>query len=86
MENGYVVIKNTFSEVVELKTLKEPSNVERRDFKPTTERRRIVPERIARMEKMLEEETKRLAALDEQKDANLSLSSLPKKGQPIAVS
>lgn len=71
--------------LVELKTLKD-LGVERLDFKPTTERRRIVPERIARMEKMLEEEKKRLAASDEQKGANLSLSSLPKKGQPIAVS
>lgn len=47
--------------LVELKTLKE-LGVERLDFKPTTERRRIVPERVARMEKMLEEEKKRLAA------------------------
>lgn len=70
--------------LVELKTLKE-LGVKRFDFKPTTERRRIVPERVARMENMLEEEKKRLAALDNQEDVNLSLSSLPTNGQPIAV-
>ncbi|KAI0652874.1 hypothetical protein C8Q70DRAFT_929079 [Cubamyces menziesii] len=45
--------------LVELKTLRA-LGVERLEFKPTTERRRIVPPRVALQEKMLEEERTRL--------------------------
>lgn len=68
--------------IVERKTLKE-LGVERLDFKPTTERRRIVPARVARQQKMLEDEKKRLAALEAQKNANIITSTTT--AQPIAV-
>lgn len=45
--------------LVEKKTL-VALGLEELDFEPTTERRRIVPERVLRQQKMLEEETKRL--------------------------
>ncbi|KAF7437128.1 hypothetical protein PC9H_003962 [Pleurotus ostreatus] len=47
--------------LVERKTLKA-LGVERLEFKPTTERRRIVPKRVLDQNKMLEEEKRRLAA------------------------
>ncbi|KAL0950803.1 hypothetical protein HGRIS_007568 [Hohenbuehelia grisea] len=46
--------------LVELKTLKA-LGVDRLDFQITTERRRIVPARVSRQDKMLEEEKRRLA-------------------------
>ncbi|KAH9920464.1 uncharacterized protein B0H18DRAFT_593712 [Fomitopsis serialis] len=48
--------------LVELKTLRA-LGVDRLDFKPTTERRRVVPRRVLLQQKMLEEEKKRLEAL-----------------------
>ncbi|KAJ8454099.1 hypothetical protein ONZ45_g19437 [Pleurotus djamor] len=45
--------------LVELKTLKALGK-DRFEFKPTTERRRIVPARVLRQRKMLEDEKKRL--------------------------
>ncbi|KDR84828.1 hypothetical protein GALMADRAFT_217902 [Galerina marginata CBS 339.88] len=48
--------------LVERKTLKA-LGLEKLDFKITTERRRIVPARVLVQQKMIEEETKRLAAL-----------------------
>lgn len=69
--------------IVERKTLRE-IGVDRLDFKPTTERRRIVPARVARQQKMLEEEKKRLAALEEaQKNAHPG--SQTTIAQPIVV-
>lgn len=50
--------------LVERKTLKA-LGVERLPFEITTERRRIVPARVLRQQKMLEDEQKRLAALKE---------------------
>ncbi|KAI0344230.1 hypothetical protein BDW22DRAFT_1427864 [Trametopsis cervina] len=50
--------------LVEKKTLKA-LGVDRLDFKPTTERRQIVPQRVLIQRAMLEAEKKRLAALKE---------------------
>ncbi|KAF4623510.1 hypothetical protein D9613_001664 [Agrocybe pediades] len=50
--------------LVELKTLKA-LGVERFPFQITTERRRVVPARVLREQKMQEEENARLAALEE---------------------
>jgi len=52
--------------LVELKTLKA-LGVDRFSFKPTTERRRIVPKRQLIMERMQEEERKRLAQIAAEK-------------------
>lgn len=49
--------------LVELKTLKA-LGVDRFDFKTTAERRRVVPRRVALQQKMLEDEKKRLEALE----------------------
>ncbi|KAI0081608.1 hypothetical protein K474DRAFT_1252544 [Panus rudis PR-1116 ss-1] len=54
--------------LVERKTLKA-LGLDRLDFKPTTERRRIVPQRVLREQKMIEDEKRRLAMLaDERKE------------------
>ncbi|EJU02189.1 hypothetical protein DACRYDRAFT_21927 [Dacryopinax primogenitus] len=45
--------------IVELKTL-QSLGVERLDFKPTTERQRIVPERVKRQQRMKEQEMERM--------------------------
>jgi hypothetical protein len=66
--------------LVEKKTLKA-LGVDRLDFKPTTERRQIVPKRVLIQRAMLEAERKRLEAL-KQKEAELSAESVP---VPIAV-
>ena len=50
--------------LVELKTLKA-LGVDSYDFKPTTERRRVVPKRVALQKQIMEEELKRLAAQQE---------------------
>lgn len=61
--------------LVELKTLKA-LGVDRLDFKATTERRRVVPEREIRQRKMLEEEQKRLASINAAA-ANTAMSTAP---------
>lgn len=66
--------------LVELKTLKA-LGVDRLDFKPTTERRRVVPRRVLLQQKMLEDEKKRLEALQKSAGA-VDISSV---AQPIAV-
>lgn len=66
--------------LVELKTLKS-LGVDRLDYKPTTERRRVVPEREIRQRKMLEEEQRRLASLSAAAAAAPTAMSAP----PIAV-
>ncbi|TFY60531.1 hypothetical protein EVJ58_g5093 [Rhodofomes roseus] len=66
--------------LVELKTLKA-LGVDRLDFKPTTERRRVVPRRVLLQQKMLEEERKRLEALKTTEQV-VSVSSV---ATPIAV-
>ncbi|OCH88454.1 hypothetical protein OBBRIDRAFT_86989 [Obba rivulosa] len=66
--------------LVELKTLKA-LGVDRLDFKPATERRRIVPLRVALQQKMLEEEKKRLEELA-QVNNNVDVMST---ARPIAV-
>ncbi|EPQ51052.1 hypothetical protein GLOTRDRAFT_141198 [Gloeophyllum trabeum ATCC 11539] len=65
--------------LVEKKTLKA-LGVERLDFKPTTERRRIVPKRMLLANKMLEDEKKRLEAIRASKQ-NVDMSN----SKPIAV-
>ena len=65
--------------LVELKTLKA-LGVDRLDFKPTTERRRVVPLREILQKKMLEDEKKRLEEMA-QKSEGLNITS----AQPIAV-
>ena len=70
--------------IVERKTLRE-LGVEKLDFKPATERRRIVPARLVRQQKMFEEEKKRLAALEEARNAQENLKSAATAAQPIAV-
>jgi len=65
--------------LVELKTLKAVG-VDKLDFKPTTERRRVVPLREILQKKMLEEEKKRLETLAKQTEG-LKLSG----PQAIAV-
>jgi hypothetical protein len=52
--------------LVERKTLRA-LGVEKLDFKPTTERRTIVPARVLIQQKMLEEERSRLEARAENK-------------------
>jgi len=52
--------------LVEQKTLKA-LGVDRFSFKITTERRRIVPARVLRQQKMMEEELERRARLEEEK-------------------
>ena len=47
---------------MELKTLRE-LGVDRLDFKPSTERRRLVPKSLGAKAAMLEEEKRRLAAV-----------------------
>jgi len=64
--------------LVELKTLKA-LGVDRFEFKPTTERRRVTPRRVLLQQKMLEDEKKRLEGLAK---AN---NTLPSVAQPIAV-
>lgn len=66
--------------LVELKTLKA-LGVDRFEFKPTTERRLIVPERVLIQQKMMEEEQKRLAAMKQAVEGN-GIVSTP---APIAV-
>ncbi|KAL5482571.1 hypothetical protein ACEPAI_9165 [Sanghuangporus weigelae] len=69
--------------LVEKKTLKE-LGVKRLDFKITTERRNTVPARVARQQKMLEEEKKRLE--DFKANANeTALSTNVPSAQSIAV-
>lgn len=65
--------------LVELKTLKA-LGVDKLEFKPTTERRRIVPQRVALQQKMLEEEKKRLEEL-----AKASTVDVANNARPIAV-
>ncbi|KAH9487092.1 hypothetical protein JR316_0001160 [Psilocybe cubensis] len=60
--------------LVERKTLKA-LGVERYPFKITTERRRIVPARVLRQQKMMEDEKRRLAALKEASEAANELQS-----------
>ncbi|KAL6304145.1 hypothetical protein BKA93DRAFT_826125 [Sparassis latifolia] len=71
--------------IVERKTLKA-LGVDKFEFKPTTERRRLVPKRFVQHNKMLEEERQRLEALkldkEELEKANVNVSSV---SQPIAV-
>ena len=62
--------------LVERKTLKA-LGVDRLAFQPTTERKRLVPRRIAIQKAMLEAEVKRLEEL-KQKQAVLSTDSLPR--------
>ncbi|KDQ62673.1 hypothetical protein JAAARDRAFT_189966 [Jaapia argillacea MUCL 33604] len=64
--------------LVERKTLKA-LGVDRLDFKPTTERRQVVPLRVLRQQKMMEEEKKRLEALKR------DTSSVKAAPHPIAV-
>ncbi|PCH39728.1 hypothetical protein WOLCODRAFT_116093 [Wolfiporia cocos MD-104 SS10] len=64
--------------LVELKTLKA-LGVDRFEFKPTTERRRVVPRRVALQQKMLEDEKKRLEALSKASSAPANVAP------PIAV-
>ncbi|CCM02483.1 uncharacterized protein FIBRA_04583 [Fibroporia radiculosa] len=66
--------------LVELKTLKA-LGVDRFDFKPTTERRRVTPRRVLLQQKMLEDERKRLEELAKA-GANVDVGSA---AQPIAV-
>jgi len=66
--------------LVELKTLKA-LGVDSFDFKPTTERRKIVPRRVQIQATMLEEERKRLEALAKAKE-NIGAGS---SSQPVAV-
>ncbi|KAL5524462.1 hypothetical protein ACEPAF_9602 [Sanghuangporus sanghuang] len=68
--------------LVEKKTLKE-LGVNRLDFKITTERKNIVPARVATQQKMLEEEKRRLEEL-KAKANETTLSTIP-SAQPIAV-
>ncbi|KAI0338885.1 hypothetical protein BDW22DRAFT_1362183 [Trametopsis cervina] len=61
--------------LVELKTLKA-LGVDRLDFKPATERRRLAPRSTAAKNAMLEEEKKRLAAFEEaQRLSNREMSA-----------
>ncbi|EED81036.1 predicted protein [Postia placenta Mad-698-R] len=60
--------------LVELKTLKA-LGVDRFEFKPTTERRRVTPRRVLLQQKMLEEEKKRLEGLAKAADA-VSINSV----------
>ncbi|KZT09288.1 uncharacterized protein LAESUDRAFT_735537 [Laetiporus sulphureus 93-53] len=66
--------------LVERKTLKA-LGVERFESKPTTERRRVVPRRVALQQKMLEDEKKRLEELEKAK-GNVGVSGI---AQPVAV-
>ncbi|KAI0357352.1 hypothetical protein OH77DRAFT_93861 [Trametes cingulata] len=69
--------------LVELKTLRA-LGVERFEFTPTTERRRVVPPRVALQEKMLAEEKRRLEEVARAKAAaGLDASAL--EARPIAV-
>ncbi|PAV16997.1 hypothetical protein PNOK_0706100 [Pyrrhoderma noxium] len=69
--------------IVERKTLSE-LGVERLDFRITTERRRVVPARVARQNKMLEEEKKRLEQL-KVNQAQVPVAPNDVVGQPIIV-
>ncbi|KAI0916745.1 hypothetical protein AcW1_007889 [Taiwanofungus camphoratus] len=66
--------------LVELKTLKA-LGVDKLEFKPTTERRRVTPRRVALQNKMLEDERKRLEALSKPGN-NVDVTSTT---APIAV-
>ncbi|OBZ68694.1 hypothetical protein A0H81_11032 [Grifola frondosa] len=66
--------------LIERKTLKA-MGVDRFEFKPTTERRLIVPKRVAIQQKMLEDERKRLASLAEA-SGNVEIAAM---APPIAV-
>jgi len=67
--------------VVERTTLRA-LGVDRYDFKPATERRRIVPERLKIQNKMMEEEKKRLAKLQE---STQSVTTLEADKQTVAA-
>ncbi|KAI8978879.1 hypothetical protein BD414DRAFT_445233 [Trametes punicea] len=68
--------------LVELKTLRA-LGVDRFEFRPTTERRRIVPPRVALQEKMLEDEKRRLAEVARAK-ASVEVDAAG-AARPIAV-
>jgi len=87
--NPHVSVKEPFQfdrenpedfSLVELKTLKA-LGVDRLPFKPTTERRKVVPLRVQIQAAMLEEERKRLEALEKAKE-NVGAGSV---SQPVAV-
>lgn len=62
--------------LVELKTLRA-LGVGKLDFKPTTERRRLTPKSMTVKNAMLEEEKKRLAALEQNERLGVSSTSIP---------